>query len=169
MLAGLDLAQLERVIDVNFLGTVFMIKAFLPGLLTRPQAHILNVASMAACVPVPGQVAYSASKAAVKALSEGLHSELHGTSVGVTLACPGAVATDLAVNSGVSLPGAGAAGSRIRTMTANTAARIMIDAIEAGKPRVMVGTDAVCMDILSRLSPRLAAGVIRRVMRSILR
>ena len=69
-----------------------MVRAFLPELTARPRAALLNVSSMGAFIPVPGQTVYGASKAAVKLLTEGLHAELRGTSVRVTVVFPGAVA-----------------------------------------------------------------------------
>src|SRR6187399_1176195 len=57
---------IERVMNVNFWGVVNMSKAFLPTLLTRPEAGLLNVSSMGGFLPVPGQAAYGASKAAVR-------------------------------------------------------------------------------------------------------
>lgn len=59
---------------------------------------------MGAFIPVPGQTVYGASKAAVKLLSEGLHAELRGTSVRVTVVFPGAVATSITQNSDVHVP-----------------------------------------------------------------
>ena len=80
--------KIEQVMNVNFYGTLYMVKSFLPELLKRPEAHILNVASMGGFLPVPGQSIYGASKAAVKLMTEGLHSELTDTNVGVTIAFP---------------------------------------------------------------------------------
>ena len=62
--------------NVNFYGPFAMIKAFLPGLLTRPTAHILNVSSMGAYAPVPGQSVYGASKAALESLTKSAAMEL---------------------------------------------------------------------------------------------
>ena len=73
---------------VNFWGPVHTTKAFLPHLVARPRAHLVNVSSMGAFLPVPGQTAYGASKAAVRLLTEGLHAELAGTSVSVTVVFP---------------------------------------------------------------------------------
>ena len=67
---------IERVMNVNFYGTLYMTKTFLPHLLTRPEANTVNISSMGGFLPVPGQTIYGASKAAVKPLTEGLHSEL---------------------------------------------------------------------------------------------
>jgi NADP-dependent 3-hydroxy acid dehydrogenase YdfG len=72
----LSLESAAKVMNVNFTGPLMMVKAFLPGLLTRSEAHILNVSSMGAYAPVPGQSVYGASKAAIKLFTEGLRSEL---------------------------------------------------------------------------------------------
>lgn len=57
--------KIEQVMNVNFYGQLYFIKALLPELLKRPEAHILNIGSMGGFLPVPGQVVYGASKAAV--------------------------------------------------------------------------------------------------------
>lgn len=165
----LTLEQAQKVMNVNFYGPFAMLKAFLPTLLSRPQAHILNVSSMGAYAPVPGQSLYGASKAAVKLLTEGLRSELLETKVGVTVAFPGAVATNITTNSGLAMPAnADEQSAKFKSLAADVAARIMVDAIEAGKPRVTVGKDATMMDRLSRLNPVFAANMIYKQMKSLL-
>jgi short-subunit dehydrogenase len=76
------------------------LKSFSRLLIKRPEAQILNVSSMGGYVPVPGQTVYGASKAAIKLFTEGLRSELKGTKVGVALLFPGAVNTNISINSG---------------------------------------------------------------------
>jgi short-subunit dehydrogenase len=160
--------QAEKVMNVNFYGPFSMIKAFLPGLLKRPEAHILNVSSMGAYAPVPGQSVYGASKAAVKLLTEGLRSELMGTKVGVTVAFPGAVATNITSNSGIEMPKVDADAPAFKQTPAPVAARMMVDAIEKNKPRITIGKDATMMDRLSRINPVFAANVIYKQMKSLL-
>jgi NADP-dependent 3-hydroxy acid dehydrogenase YdfG len=92
-LKELPFEAIERVMNVNFYGTLYMIQAFLPHLLERPEAHIINMSSMGGFLPVPGQTIYGASKAAVKLLTEALHSELQGTPVRVTVVFSGAIGT----------------------------------------------------------------------------
>jgi len=165
----LDLAAAEHVMNVNFYGPLRLIKAFLPNLLKRPEAHILNVSSMGAYAPVPGQSIYGASKAALKLVTEGLRSELLDTKVGVTVVFPGATATNIAQNSGMVVPAAGSAEASQFTQTpANVAAKKMVDAIENNTPRITTGHDAKTMDILTRLNPVWAAGVIYKQMKSLL-
>jgi short-subunit dehydrogenase len=165
----LDINDAERVMNVNFYGPLRIIKAFLPGLLKRPEAHILNVSSMGAYAPVPGQSIYGASKAALKLMTEGLRLELLDTNVGVTIVFPGATATNIAQNSGMTVPAADSAeASKFPQLAADVAASMMVDAIESNKPRITTGQDAKTMDILSRLNPVWAAGVIYKQMKSLL-
>ena len=90
----LDFSQMEKVMAVNFWGVINTTKTFLPLLLERPAASIVNVASMGAVAPVPGQTIYGASKAAVKMLTEGLYAELMDTNVAATVVIMGGSATD---------------------------------------------------------------------------
>lgn len=165
----LDFSVAEKVMNVNFYGPLRLIKAFLPELLARPEGHILNVASMGAYAPVPGQSIYGASKAAVKLMTEGLRSELLDTNVGVTIVFPGATATNIAANSGMKVPAADSAeASKFPQTPADVAAKMMVDAIENNTPRITTGKDATTMDILTRLNPVWAAGVIYKQMKSLL-
>ncbi len=164
---ALDHATIERIFDVNWRGTLYVTKAFLPLLLARPEAHIVNISSMGGFVPFPGQTAYGASKAAVKLFTEGLRSELRDTRVRVSLVFPGAVATNIAANSGIALmPGADQ--NAHRAYAADKAARDILDAVERNRFRVVVGPDAKLFDILSRLFPERAAAFIAKQMRDFL-
>lgn len=164
-----DLAResAERVMDINFWGTYNLDTAFLPHLLTRPEAALLNVASMGALAPVPGQGVYGASKAAVKLLTECLYAELRDTSVAVTLIIPGAVATDIAANSGVEVPRM-TGGAAPRMTTSADAARQIVEAVEKGTFRVLIGSDARMLDRLARLAPVRAITTIADRMKSLL-
>ena len=165
----LTLESAAKVMAVNFTGPLQMVKAFLPELLKRPEAHVLNVSSMGAYAPVPGQSVYGASKAAVKLFTEGLRSELMATKVGVTIVFPGAIETNIAANSGMANPGGDSAETAKFKMTpAPLAAKAMVDAIEKGKPRICIGQDAKMMDLFTRINPVWAAGIIYKQMKSLL-
>ncbi|HAN68490.1 MAG TPA: hypothetical protein DCQ70_08365 [Halieaceae bacterium] len=87
-------ADWEWVWSVNVTGITHAIEAFLPMLKRQTAAsHIINTASMAGLVPLPGFGAYVASKYAVVGLTEVLHQELAGSSIGVSILCPGVVDT----------------------------------------------------------------------------
>jgi short-subunit dehydrogenase len=171
----LSVEEIERVMAVNFWGVVHVTKAFLPVLLGRPEASLVNVSSMGALVPVPGQSAYGASKAAVKLLTEGLYAELRGTPVAVTVVFPGGVGTNIMANSGVSLgnlaaqsAGAASSGAGSKMTSAPDAAAQIIAAVEKGSYRVRIGGDARMLDRLSRLMPQRATALIANRMKSLL-
>lgn len=166
----LDFAQMEKVMAVNFWGVINTTKTFLPLLLERPAASLVNVASMGAVAPVPGQTIYGASKAAVKMLTEGLYAELMGTSVAATIVIMGGSATDITKNSGVEVPRTDAAkpGTGMTLTSPEDAAAQIIGAMEKGVFRVVVGKDARSLDILSRVSPKKATETIAQRMKALL-
>lgn len=172
--ADLSYDEIHRVFNVNFFGDVHMIKEFLPHLMTRPEAQILNISSMGSYVPVPGQTIYGASKAAVKLLTEGLRSELAGTNVGVGMLFPGAIATNIATNSGamtqadIERMSNSAAAKKHKTTPADVAGRAIVDAFEGNPFHAFAGSDAKLMYRLSRLVPERAAKLIQKQMASLL-
>lgn len=166
----LDFDAIERVMNVNFYGTLNMTKAFLPYLLDRPQAHVVNVSSMGGFLPVPGQSVYGASKAAVKLLTEGLYAELLDTNVRVSVVFPGATNTNITGNSGVEAPPmpAGTKQPDIPMLSAEQAARIILDGVESDKYQIFTGKDSKLMNRLYRLNPKFATRLIAKQMRSLL-
>jgi NAD(P)-dependent dehydrogenase (short-subunit alcohol dehydrogenase family) len=96
--AEIELADWRWVLGVNLWGVVHGHRSFLPHLLEHGDGHIVNTASMAG--HHPGHSAYSASKWAVVAITEGLYQQLRaqGSTVGVSCLCPGWVATDIATS-----------------------------------------------------------------------
>jgi len=167
----LEYATIERVMNVDFYGMLYMTKAFLPFLLERPEAHIVNISSMGGFLPVPGQSVYGAAKAAVKLLTEGLRSELLDTCVKVTVVFPGAIGTEIAANSGtdLSLESAGSGmWQALKPLEPSKAAQKIIDGLERDRYRVLVGPDAKLMDLLYRTSPKQAANLIFKLMKSLL-
>lgn len=164
----LDFESIDRVMNVNFFGVLNLIKAFLPGLLSRPEAHLVNTSSMGSYAPVPGQTLYGASKAAVNLLTEGLRSELRGTSVAVTLVFPGAIGTNIAGNSGLSMTADSQDSPKMKMVSPAEAARLIVDATEAKKKRILVGSDAKTMYRLTKLNQDFAANLIYQGMKSLL-
>ncbi len=167
-LNDLQYEAIERVMNVNFYGALYMVKAFLPHLLLRPVAHITNISSMGGFLPVPGQTIYGASKAAVKLMTEGLYAELLSTNVRVTVVFPGALSTNISGNSGLKVDPSMVEKTTIKMMAPREAARIIIDAIEKDLYNVKVGQDSKMMDFFYRLNPKNAANLIYKQMKSLL-
>ena len=90
------LADWRRIVEVNLMGVVHGVHAFLPRLLAQGRpAHIVNTASMAGLVPSAGLVPYTTSKFAVVGLSESLDLEVAPSGIRVTALCPGMIDTDI--------------------------------------------------------------------------
>lgn len=168
----LDFASIDKVMAVNFFGLVNMVKAFLPELMSRPEAHLMNVSSMGSYAPVPGQTLYGASKAAVNQLTEGLRSELSETSIGITLVWPGAIGTNISANSGVSFgttePTEAQKKAMAKTVAPAEAGKQMADAIANNKKRITIGSDASMMRRLVDWNQDFASKLIYKNMKALL-
>jgi short-subunit dehydrogenase len=166
-LKDLKFEQIDRVMNVNFNGTLFMTKAFLPHLLTRPEAHIVNIASMGGFLPVPGQSMYGASKAAVKIMTEALYSELLDTNVKVSVVFPGGIATDIKKNSQITDKSASSdeKGSKMLLSPA-AAAENIISGMEKNKYRFCIGKDSKFLNFLYSINPGFATRFIKKFMGS---
>jgi NAD(P)-dependent dehydrogenase (short-subunit alcohol dehydrogenase family) len=90
-----DPALTSQQLDVNVLGPIHGMRAFLPAMVERGRGHVVNVASMAGKVPVPGLATYNATKFAVVGLSGAVRRELARTGVSITAVLPSAVRTGL--------------------------------------------------------------------------
>ncbi len=96
----LDLGAQENMITVNMLALTSLTHLFANDMAGRGGGHILNVASLAAWMPIPNQNVYAATKAYVLSFTQALHNELQaaGTGVTVTGLCPGYTATKMMDN-----------------------------------------------------------------------
>lgn len=166
----LDYKDIERVMNINFYGTLYMTKAFLPHLLERPVAHLVNVSSMGGFLPVPGQSVYGASKAAVKLMTEGLYAELLETNVRVSVVFPGATATNITKTSGVNAPEVSSEqAQKFKMLPASAAAEQIVKGIEKDKFQIFLGQDSKSMNKLYRLNPGFATRFIAKQMASLLK
>ena len=154
------LADMEWLFAINFWGTVRMCEAFLPVLRREPVAQIVNLSSIFGIVAPAGQTAYAASKFAVRGFSEALRHELEDTGIGVSVVHPGYVRTEIARNARVAAAiDPQEAAERIANfdrMTGNNpdqAAARIVAGIERRQKRILIGRDAVRLDLLQRMLP----------------
>ena len=85
----------DRMIDVNIKGVLYGVAAVLPYMTKQKSGHIINVSSVAGHKVGPGGAVYSATKYAVRVISEGLRQEVKPYDIRTTVISPGAVATEL--------------------------------------------------------------------------
>jgi all-trans-retinol dehydrogenase (NAD+) len=86
-----------RQVEINLLGTLWMIKAFLPDMVKRNDGHLVNIASSAGLLAIPGMGMYSATKHALMGLNEALRNELrnNNSKVRTTVVCPYLIKTGM--------------------------------------------------------------------------
>jgi short-subunit dehydrogenase len=154
------LEEFDWVMAVNFRSVVRLTHALLPVLKTHPGAHLVNVSSVFGIFAPAGQAAYSASKFAVRGFSEAVRHELAENSVGVTVVHPGGIRTRIAesarTGSGVSAEEYERGRkqfAKLLTMPPETAAAMIVEAIEKRRPRLLIGWSAKVPDVLVRLLP----------------
>ncbi|HET6928837.1 MAG TPA: SDR family oxidoreductase [Candidatus Acidoferrum sp.] len=95
-MAALKVDEWDRMIDVNIRGLLYGVAAVLPVMQRQKAGHIINISSIAGFkVFAPGGTVYSATKFAVRALTEGLRMEHRADNIRCTIISPGAVATEL--------------------------------------------------------------------------
>ena len=94
-LERLKIADWDRMIDVNIKGVLYGIAAALPHMKAQKGGHIVNVSSVAGHRVRAGTAVYSATKHAVRVLTEGLRQEVKPYDIRTTIVSPGAVATEL--------------------------------------------------------------------------
>jgi NADP-dependent 3-hydroxy acid dehydrogenase YdfG len=166
--------DIERVMDVDFWGVVNGTKAFLPHLVASGDGHVINVSSLFGLLSIPGQAAYNSAKFAVRGFTEALRQEMvhNREPVKVTSIHPGGIKTAIARN-GLTAEGVDPAAQskvfdkRLASTTPQRAAEIILDGVRKNKARVLVGQDAVVIDLLVRITgsnyQRLFAPVIGRI------
>ncbi len=89
-----DIQNWEEMIDTNVKGLLYVTRAVVPGMVERGRGHIVSIGSTAGRITYPNGAVYCATKAAERAISEGLKLDLLGTPVRVTSVDPGMVETE---------------------------------------------------------------------------
>jgi len=156
----ISLDDFRWLMNINFWGTVYGVKYFLPLLKREERSHIVDLSSVFGLIAPPGQPAYSASKFAVRGFTECLRHELAGTPVRVSCVHPGGIRTAIArrarIGAGVTRTGLEEKAARFeqlfRTSPEQAASRIL-RGVERSEPRILIGSDAYQIDILQRLRP----------------
>jgi len=92
--------DISRVLQVNLNAPVLLTRLLLPGMLDRGEGAILNITSLGACVPIPYQSVYSASKHGLQAFSDSLAAEFRGSGIVVSSFAPAGIDTEMITISG---------------------------------------------------------------------
>lgn len=162
------LDDFDWIMGVNFWGTVYACRAFVPRLARRPPAHVAVVLSDFALVGFPTKAHYCATKFACRGFAEALRAELHGTGVGLSAVYPGPVDTGLVRRARTPDPAKRAREVGFvaeRGLPVPAVADRIVRGIERGRARVLVGKETWAIDLLTRLAPAATAALVARVAR----
>jgi short-subunit dehydrogenase len=158
----LDLEQglEDRMTDINWLGTLYTVRAALPGMVERGRGHVVVVSSGAALRTFPGAAVYGATKSAQRGFAEGLWHDLAGTGVGVTVVYPGEIGTNLHDHQPEKLPTWRKGGHEADVDECATA---IVDGIEKDRRGVYFPREVRLLQAVHGISPRLADLMLRRL------
>ena len=155
-----SLDDFRWLMNINFWGTVYVDRFFLPLLKREKRAQIVNISSIFGLVSLSGQIPYAASKFAVRGFTEGLRQELEKSTVFVSCVHPGGIRTPIAKTSRL---GAGTPAStrevniarfeRLARTAPEVAAARILRGVERREARILIGPDAYQIDVLQRLRP----------------
>ncbi|MBD2858231.1 SDR family NAD(P)-dependent oxidoreductase [Spongiibacter sp. KMU-158] len=163
--SGLELDDYRWIMDINFWGTIYGTKAFLPKLEAAGEGHIINISSVFGLTAQPLMSGYNASKFAVRGFTESLRQDLALTDSVVSTTCvhPGGIKTNIARSSRMNSSVASATGSSDQASvkdfeamfmtTPAQAANTILKGVKRNKRRVLIGPDARLFDWLVRCFP----------------
>lgn len=155
----------EWLMGINFWGVVYGTKAFLPYLRQSGEGHIVNISSVFGLIGIPSQSAYNAAKFAVRGFTESLRIELEleGGNVSCTSVHPGGIKTNIARSArmsdklhemtGMTQEQATKEFEKMFRTTPEDAAADIVRGIRQNSRRVLIGGDALAIDIMQRLLP----------------
>ena len=154
----------QRLMNVNFWGTVILSKAVLPQMIKRNTGTVVCVSSLVGKFGTRYRSAYSASKHALHGYFESLRIELDNPNIQILLACPGFIKTKVTLNA--LLANGSAQGSMDEAqengMPADECAKQIINAIKQKKDEVFIGGKEVKAVLLKRLLPNYFAKMIKK-------
>jgi 3-oxoacyl-[acyl-carrier protein] reductase len=152
--------ELRRLVDVNVLGTMYAIRAVLPGMIARRRGHIVTIGSIAGRIGSPFEAVYSATKFAGVGLTEALAVEVEPYGIGVSVVNPGPVSSNFGAARGHPYDR-----DRPKPVTPEAVAKVVVDAIEHDRPEVYVPGMFRPAVVVRHLVPRLLRWGTRRSFR----
>jgi len=139
-LADMDTDSFDRIIRINLTGVFNGISAFAAAMRDRGSGHIVNTASMAGLTASPRLGGYTAAKFGVVGMSEVLPAEMLPHGVGVSVLCPGYVATRLAETigkAGSPVPSTDISATTAAPLDAAIVGQMVVDAIRSGRSLIV--------------------------------
>jgi short-subunit dehydrogenase len=152
-----DLGRITDVVTVNLLGTLWLTRLVLPGMIARRVGHVVNISSMAGLTPVPHNAVYAATKHGLVGFSRSLRLEIEEHGIGVSVVCPGLVRGGMFAEWGREPPRVSG------SVSTEQVARAVVNAVRRNLPEVVVAPMGNRLGVMvATVSPRLFRFGIRR-------
>ncbi|MCI4671450.1 MAG: SDR family oxidoreductase [Bacteroidia bacterium] len=161
-----EMENFDRLHEINFGGVVNGCHAFLPHLQARPEAALVNVASVLSFGGLMRSSAYVSSKFAVYGFTQCLIQENLGSGLQVHSVHPAGVKTNISSNSLNPQKSFDEVAKRVYRLSPEFAAKKIIRGIQRKKSRILIGRDAYLLDLITRLSPIGGASLLNNFMRN---
>ena len=154
----------RRVMEIDYFGTVALTKALLPHFVSKKSGQFVVVTSLMGLFSSPLRSGYCGAKHALHGFFEALRAEHHEDGIGITMVCPGFIATDISLNAVVG------DGTKQGTMDAKTGAgmtalecaRKLVKGVEKRKAQILIGRTEILAVYLSRFFPNLLRKIMRK-------
>jgi short-subunit dehydrogenase len=153
----------RKVMEVDYFGTIALTKSLLPHFIKRKQGKFVVITSLMGLFSSPLRSGYCGAKHALHGFFEALRAEVYDDGIGITMVCPGFIATDISLNAVVG------DGTKQGTMDAKTGAGMtplecakrLARGVDKGKAQVLIGRSEILAVYVKRFFP----GLLRRIMR----
>jgi dehydrogenase/reductase SDR family member 7B len=160
-----DLSVDQKIMDVNFIGTVAVTKAVLPYMRRQKEGQIVAISSVMGKIGTPRRSAYAASKHALHGFFDCLRAEVYQKNIAVTLICPGYVHTNVSINA---LTGDGSKNNKMADTTKGGLppedfARKALRVIAKKKEEAYIGGKEIMGIYLKRFLPRVLSRYVRNM------
>jgi uncharacterized protein len=152
-----------NLIEVDVAAVVDLCSRFIPGMVKRGRGAVLNLASVGAFGPVPGQASYGAAKAFVLSYTQALREELRGTGVTAATLCPGPVKTGFGELAGIPDGEAEKSLPKFLWEKPDAVARAAVDGLASGKDVIIPGVpNRIAAVVNHHLPRRIVARLVAR-------
>ena len=153
-IADADPAEELKLVEVDVAAVVDLCCRFVPDMVKRGRGAVLNVASVGAFGPVPGQASYGAAKAFVLSYTQALREELRGTGVTAATLCPGPVKTGFGEAAGIPDEEAEKSLPKFLWEEADDVAKAAVDGLASGKAVIVPGAANRIAAVINHHLPR---------------
>ncbi len=159
-----SIEEIEKAMNINFYSAVYSMHTLLPLLLESSSPAIINIDSSAALMSLAGTSVYSASKAALKSMTESMREELRGKCY-VGIVCPGFTKTDIFRNQGSADDKAQKMLNMVST-SCDRMVKLIMNGIGKQHSLMVFGPDAAFMNYFGRLMPVQGGRLFSAVMKA---